>query len=91
LTEATPGLGEVVAPPEDDRFDIWDPANVSPLVAYLASESCPFNGATFFIHGGTVRLLEPWRMGEGIERDARWTIDELGTELGRLAGGTPEA
>ena len=38
LTEATPGLGEIVkAPDEPARFDVWDPANISPLVAYLAS------------------------------------------------------
>src|SRR6476661_1357533 len=50
LTEATPGLGEIVkAPDEADQFDIWDPANVSPLVAYLASADCAFNGETFFV------------------------------------------
>ncbi|MGH9275431.1 MAG: SDR family NAD(P)-dependent oxidoreductase, partial [Acidimicrobiales bacterium] len=36
LTEATPGLGDMVAAPAEG-FDIWDPANVSPLVAYLAT------------------------------------------------------
>src|SRR5438067_7675915 len=41
LTEATPGLGDVVQPPkEPDAFDVWDPANISPLVAYLATENC---------------------------------------------------
>ena len=39
LTEATPGLGEVVAAPVEG-FDLWDPANVSPLVAYLATADC---------------------------------------------------
>src|SRR4029453_14573320 len=34
LTEATPGLAEVVAAPADaSQFDVWDPANVAPLVA----------------------------------------------------------
>jgi NAD(P)-dependent dehydrogenase (short-subunit alcohol dehydrogenase family) len=89
LTEATPGLGYMVAPPEDDRFDIWDPANVSPLIAYLAMASCPFNGATFFVQGGTVRFVEPWRMGEGIERDGRWTTADLVAQLGPLAARTP--
>src|SRR5436853_213078 len=32
LTESTPGLGEIVKPPDDaETFDVWDPANVSPL------------------------------------------------------------
>src|SRR5919106_318380 len=34
LTEATPGLGDIVKPPSDEaQFDVWDPANISPLVA----------------------------------------------------------
>ena len=80
LTEATPGLGEMVAAPTEG-FDVWDPANVSPLVAYLATEGCDITGRTFFVQGGTVRVMEPWRMGERIERDGRWTIDDLGQQL----------
>src|SRR5215471_20816506 len=45
LTEQTPGLQDVVKAPEDEaKFDVWDPANVSPFVAYLATEDCPFSG-----------------------------------------------
>ncbi len=87
LTEATPGLGQVVAPPEDaSKFDVWDPANVSPLVAYLATEGCPFTGQTFFVQGGAVRRMEPWKMGPGIERDERWTVAALAAELPKLVG-----
>jgi NAD(P)-dependent dehydrogenase (short-subunit alcohol dehydrogenase family) len=85
LTEATPGLGDVVAAPTDG-FDLWDPANVSPLVAYLATEECPVTGRTFFIQGGTVRVMEPWRMGERLEQDTRWTIDGLGHALPDILG-----
>jgi len=85
LTEATPGLGEIVKPPaEADTFDVWDPANVSPLVAYLATADCPFNGATFYVQGGTVRLMEPWRMGDGVEQSERWTVSGLGEALGKM-------
>jgi NAD(P)-dependent dehydrogenase (short-subunit alcohol dehydrogenase family) len=85
LTEATPGLGEMVAAPADG-FDVWDPANVSPLVAYLATSDCPITGRTFFTQGGTVRVMEPWHMGKRIERDDRWTIDDLAKELPRILG-----
>jgi NAD(P)-dependent dehydrogenase (short-subunit alcohol dehydrogenase family) len=83
LTEATPGLGEVVAAPAEG-FDLWDPANVSPLVAYLASEACDVTGRTFFVQGGVVRLMEPWHLGDRIEREGRWTVDELATEVPQL-------
>ena len=80
LTEATPGLGEVVAAPVEG-FDLWDPANVAPVVAYLATEGCDLTGRTLFVQGGTVRVLEPWHLGERIERDGRWTIDGLAAEV----------
>ncbi len=80
LTEATPGLGDVVQPPKDG-FDIWDPANVSPLVAYLATAECPFTGGTFFVQGGAVKVMQPWRIGDGVERDDRWTVEELAAAL----------
>jgi NAD(P)-dependent dehydrogenase (short-subunit alcohol dehydrogenase family) len=89
LTESTPGLGEIVKPPEEaDVFDVWDPANVSPLVAYLAMADCPFNGQTFYVQGGTVRMMEPWRLGDGVEQSERWTVDGLGEALGKM---TPTA
>ena len=86
LTLATPGLDDVVAAPTtSDRFDVWDPANVSPLVAYLASEACTFRGETFFIQGGTVKRVKPWELGEGLERNDRWTVGELATAMQTLA------
>ncbi|MGQ0830800.1 MAG: SDR family oxidoreductase [Microthrixaceae bacterium] len=85
LTEGTPGLGEMVAAPKEG-FDVWDPANVSPLVAYLATAACPITGRTFFAQGGTVRVLEPWRLGARIDRDGRWTIDALAEELPGIVG-----
>jgi len=83
LTEATPGLGEMVAPPKEG-FDVWDPANVSPLVAYLATADCPITGRTFFAQGGTVRVLQPWHLGERLEQDGRWTIEGLAAELPKI-------
>ncbi len=85
LTEATPGLGDIVKAPEDGaRFDEWDPANISPLVAYLAMESCPLRGRMFFIQGGKVSLMTGWAMGETMERDDRWTVRELEEEMAKL-------
>jgi NAD(P)-dependent dehydrogenase (short-subunit alcohol dehydrogenase family) len=85
LTESTPGLGDIVKAPDDaGRFDIWDPANVAPLVAWLATEHCPANGRMFFIQGGSVKVMTGWTLGAGIERDERWTIAELDHELRQL-------
>ncbi len=85
LTEATPGLGEVVKAPEDEaQFDLWDPANVSPFVAYLATADCPFTGEAFLVQGGVVQRFQPWWLSEKIDKGDRWTVSELVAEGPKL-------
>ncbi|MBM3673773.1 MAG: SDR family NAD(P)-dependent oxidoreductase [Actinobacteria bacterium] len=85
LTEQTPGLSEVVKAPEDAaKFDVWDPANVSPFVAYLATEDCPFTGEAFLVQGGVVQRFQPWTLAEKIDRGDRWTVTELAAQAGAL-------
>ena len=85
LTEATPGLGDAVKAPEDaSQFDVWDPANVSPFVAYLATADCPFTGEAFLVQGGVVQRFQPWWLAEKIDRGDRWTVAELAAEAGKL-------
>jgi NAD(P)-dependent dehydrogenase (short-subunit alcohol dehydrogenase family) len=85
LTVSTPGLGDIVKAPEDPAtFDLWDPANASPLVAWLATEGCPANGRMFFVQGGTVTVMQGWTMADRIERPDRWTVAELDQELRKL-------
>jgi NAD(P)-dependent dehydrogenase (short-subunit alcohol dehydrogenase family) len=82
LTEATPGWGELTAPPRDPgAFDAWDPANVSPLVAWLAGEGCPATGRVFYVHGGEIKLFAGWHTRPGVERPSRWTVSELDAAL----------
>jgi NAD(P)-dependent dehydrogenase (short-subunit alcohol dehydrogenase family) len=83
LTEATPGLSEVVKAPEAG-FDVWDPANVSPFVAYLATGGCPFTGETFLVQGGKVQRVQSWSAAEVIEKDDRWTVEELAAAAPKL-------
>ncbi len=86
LTEATPGLGDMVKAPEDAaKFDAWDPANVSPLVAYLSTADCPLTGKVFFVQGARVSLMTPWAMGDTFDnKNDRWTVDGLAKELASL-------
>ncbi len=84
LTLATPGLEDIMKPKEG-AFDPWDPANISPLVAYLASTDCAFNGETFLVQGGQVTMIESWKRGAGVERDSKWTVSELAEALAPLA------
>jgi NAD(P)-dependent dehydrogenase (short-subunit alcohol dehydrogenase family) len=80
LTLATPGLDEVMKPKEG-AFDEWDPKNVSPLVCYLASADCVFNGETFYVQGGTVKRVRSWEMAETVEQTGTWDVRDLGKAL----------
>ena len=80
LTLATPGLDEIMAAKEG-AFDDWDPANVSPLVAYLSTADCPFTGETFFVQGGVVKRVQLVGDGRDVERKETWTVDALGDAL----------
>jgi NAD(P)-dependent dehydrogenase (short-subunit alcohol dehydrogenase family) len=87
MTEATPGLSDIVQAPDDPgRFDVWNPANVSPLVAWLSTEGCTANGRVFFVQGGKVQNFQPWTLTDSIDKDDRWTVAELETEMKKLVG-----
>ncbi|MGC9537439.1 SDR family NAD(P)-dependent oxidoreductase [Streptomyces sp. UG1] len=78
LTADQPGIGELMAKPEDpDAFDEWDPANVSPLVVYLSSADCTFTGRTFHVRGGVITEMVPWQKSTVLTKDGRWGLDEL--------------
>jgi NAD(P)-dependent dehydrogenase (short-subunit alcohol dehydrogenase family) len=85
LTLETPGLGDMVKAPDDPgAFDVWDPANVSPFVAYLATEECPITGETFLVQGGVVQRVKSWSTVEKIDKGDRWTVAELAARAGEL-------
>jgi NAD(P)-dependent dehydrogenase (short-subunit alcohol dehydrogenase family) len=84
LTLATPGLEDVMKP-KAGVFDPWDPANISPLVAYLASAECAFTGEAFLVQGGSVTMVESWARGAHVERDSKWTVGELADALAPLS------
>jgi NAD(P)-dependent dehydrogenase (short-subunit alcohol dehydrogenase family) len=75
LTMQTPGLNERMAGAE------WDPANVSPLVAYLSSERCRFTGQTFSAYGSSVHMYCPWSTIHQVSTTGRWAVHELGDAM----------
>lgn len=84
LTERS--MPEVVAAPDEPgAFDKFDPANVSPVVAWLATEKCQLTGRVLKVFGSTIEPYEGWAPTGMIDKPSRWSVEELDVELERLA------
>ncbi|PWW63399.1 SDR family oxidoreductase [Actinokineospora spheciospongiae] len=82
LTLATPGMGALFAQEvEEGEFDAFDPANIAPMVAYLATEKCPFTGKVFSVQGGAISELRGWRGERTVETDGPWTVAGIDEQL----------
>jgi NAD(P)-dependent dehydrogenase (short-subunit alcohol dehydrogenase family) len=66
-------------------FDTMDPANIAPLVAWLASaEAGDVSGRVFEVAGGAISVAEGWRVGPRVDRGGRWEAAELGSVVRKL-------
>jgi NAD(P)-dependent dehydrogenase (short-subunit alcohol dehydrogenase family) len=91
LTLATPGMGAMFAAgaQTEDGHDLFDPSNISPLVAVLASESCQITGRVFAVQGGSIQELSGWSAVNEIEADGPWTIQDIAARLPAQQAGSP--
>ncbi len=82
-------FAEQMAAPEEG-FDAMDPANVSPLVVWLASEgSGDVSGRVFEVEGGTIGLMDGWQFGPRATRERRWQPEEIGAAVADLIEEAP--
>ena len=82
MTEAA--FAETMAKP-DDGFDAMDPGNVSPVVAWLASEdSGDVTGRVIEVEGGKICVEEGWRHGPLQDIGRRWNADDVGPAVRSL-------
>jgi NAD(P)-dependent dehydrogenase (short-subunit alcohol dehydrogenase family) len=71
-------------------FDPMSPENVSPLVAWLASEeSGHVTGRVFEVEGGSIGIATAWRHGPSTDRGARWNPAEIGPTVDALLAKAP--
>src|SRR5882757_970475 len=89
-TPMTEGVfAEQMKAPEQG-FDAMDPANVSPLVVWLASEgSGDVNGRVFEVEGGTIGVMDGWQFGPRATRESRWQPEEIGAAVAELIEEAP--
>ena len=80
--QAQPGSYAAVAAGE---FDVSDPDNIAPLVAWLSSpEAAHVTGRVFTVRGGRIQVLEGWHGGPMVDKGARWDPAELGGIVSKL-------
>jgi NAD(P)-dependent dehydrogenase (short-subunit alcohol dehydrogenase family) len=85
-TEMTKGLGGMPAPPGPNMWDPLDPANSSPVVAWLVSDRSHWlTGAVLRVRGNTVVQLRPWAVDAASTYTAQGsgplTVEELDDAL----------
>lgn len=84
-TRMTEGaFAEAMAVPESG-FDAMNPANVSPVVAWLASaSSAAVTGRVIEIEGGRICIEEGWNHGPAEDAGQRWEAAAAGEAIGQL-------
>ena len=87
LTEGT--FGEIKT---EGSFDTWAPENIAPIVVYLATDqSAGITGQVFYTGGGALQLYDGWGPFSQIDKDGRWTVEELVEQVPGMFGDKPRA
>jgi hypothetical protein len=68
------------APPTG--FDRMNPANIAPLVVFLASPGCRFTGRVFGLIGDSLTVFDGWSISHHFDNGAEpWTVTGLSAVL----------
>lgn len=81
-------FAQTMARPESG-FDPMDPANVSPLVVWLASSECAVTGRVFEVEAGVLSVADGWQHGPREDRGDRWPVEEVGPAVEKLLAQAP--
>lgn len=69
----------------EDGFDANDPANISPLVAWLASsQSKDVSGRVWEVTGGRISVMDGYREEARVDVERRWNPAEIGAAVEKL-------
>lgn len=74
-----------------EGFDKYDPANISPMVAFLASDAASdINAQTFIVLGDQVHRMRPTEIANSISGGGqKWTVEGLIAAKDEMFGGLP--
>ncbi|WP_341393023.1 SDR family oxidoreductase [Arthrobacter sp. G119Y2] len=84
-TRMTEGAFAAAMAVPESGFDAMDPANVSPIVAWLASgSSAAVTGRVIEIEGGRICIEEGWNHGPAEDAGRRWEAAAAGEAIQQL-------
>ena len=74
----------------ESGFDRFDPANVSRVVAWLATDdAAAISGQIFIVMGGDVHLVRGFEIVNSLHKEEAWSVDELLAAAPKLFGDRP--
>jgi NAD(P)-dependent dehydrogenase (short-subunit alcohol dehydrogenase family) len=80
--DATPSTAAMMGKEEEGKFDVFNPRNIAPLVAWLGSDDAKdVHGEVFRVGGGAVWLLQGWHTVGQVVQKATWEPAALGEKL----------
>jgi NAD(P)-dependent dehydrogenase (short-subunit alcohol dehydrogenase family) len=93
LTRMTENLMPDREKADPNAFDPSAADNIAPLVVWLAGPAArEVTGRVFNVRGGMISVAEGWQAGPGVDKGARWTVEELDDVLpGLVAKAAPNA
>ena len=75
---------------DPSSFDPYDPANVGPVLAWLASpDSAGVTGQVIEAWGGRISVVEGWHPGPTVDIGRRWECAEVGPVIRNLLSQLP--
>ena len=77
-TDATPTMVEVMNKLDESGFDVFNPANVAPMVVFLASDKASkISGEVFRVVGDRVYVFQGWHTFNEINNDGKPFTPEI--------------
>ena len=85
LTTQTDAVSGMFAQAEEGKFDEMAPENISPLVAYLASDAAQdITGHVFSLRGGKMEVFQSWQVLNSIDIGRKWLIKDIADRIREL-------
>ena len=85
-TDATPKMIEVMSKLDESGFDVFDPANIAPMVVFLASDAATrITGEVFRVVADRVWIYQGWHTIGQIDNAGKiWTPEQIGERIKEL-------